>query len=152
MAFILLLLIAGQAPADEVKARKPGPDDKCPVCGMRSIKYPDFLSQAVLRNGTVLFFDGPKDLFKFHLQRDRYMPGERSAAVDEYIVTDYYEREPINARKAWYVMGSDVRGPMGRELVPFDHEEKAREFMQDHRGQRILRFFDVNAATLGELE
>jgi nitrous oxide reductase accessory protein NosL len=31
------------------------------------------------------------------------------------------------------VIGSDVLGPMGHELVPHDSSEEAREFMADHK-------------------
>jgi nitrous oxide reductase accessory protein NosL len=39
--------------------------------------------------------------------------------------------------------GSDVFGPMGNELVPFNKESDAREFMKDHTGKKILRFSDI---------
>jgi nitrous oxide reductase accessory protein NosL len=68
------------------------------------------------------------------------------------LVTDYYALRRVDARGAWYVLGSDVFGPMGRELVPFAAEQDAREFLADHRGKRVLRFFEVTPAILKELE
>jgi nitrous oxide reductase accessory protein NosL len=41
------------------------------------------------------------------------------------------------------VLGSDVYGPMGREMVPFATEKEAREFKADHKGKRVLRFGEV---------
>jgi nitrous oxide reductase accessory protein NosL len=50
---------------------------------------------------------------------------------------------PIDGREAWYVLGSDVYGPMGRELIPFEKEADAKEFMKDHAGKTLIRFNDV---------
>ena len=149
---ILLLLNGSPAASGTGTPVKPGPGDKCPVCGMFVAKYPDFVSQAHLRDGTVRFFDGPKDLFKFLLNRSSYVPKGTRVDVETVLVTDYYERKQINAKAAWFVIGSDIRGPMGHELVPFHNAEEAREFMKDHHGQRALRFTEVTAATLKELE
>jgi nitrous oxide reductase accessory protein NosL len=58
-------------------------------------------------------------------------------------VTDYYTLALIDGFRAYYVLGSDVCGPMGRELVPFEKEADAREFLKDHKGQSIKRFKDI---------
>jgi nitrous oxide reductase accessory protein NosL len=57
---------------------------------------------------------------------------------------------PIDARSAWFVIGSDVLGPMGQELIPFAREEEARGFMQDHHGRTVLKFDDITPVTLKE--
>ena len=49
-------------------------------------------------------------------------------------------------------MGSDVFGPMGRELIPFVKESEARDFLQDHKGKKILRFSDVIPVDLRSLD
>ena len=58
-------------------------------------------------------------------------------------VTDYYSLEPIDGRAAFYVIGSDVFGPMGKELVPFARREDAEEFLRDHSGRRIIVFDEI---------
>ena len=50
----------------------------------------------------------------------------------------------IEAQKAFYVIGSDVYGPMGKELIPFEKLEDAKEFLYDHRGEEILKFHDID--------
>ena len=50
------------------------------------------------------------------------------------------------------VVGSDVLGPMGHELVPFVSENDAREFLEDHDGVRILRFDDIDPDLLRDLD
>jgi nitrous oxide reductase accessory protein NosL len=58
----------------------------------------------------------------------------------------------MDARAAWYVIGSDTLGPMGHELVPLKTQAEAEEFRKDHHGKRILRFDDVTPALLENLD
>jgi nitrous oxide reductase accessory protein NosL len=58
----------------------------------------------------------------------------------------------IDGYHAYYVTGSDVYGPMGKELIPLEKETDAKEFMKDHKGQSILRFKDVNHETIRLLD
>ena len=46
----------------------------------------------------------------------------------------------IDGLKAFYVIGSDVYGPMGRELIPFSSRSEAEEFRKDHQGKSVLEF------------
>jgi copper chaperone NosL len=120
-----------------------GPKDKCPVCGMFVKKYPDWVSQVVFKDGSYALFDGAKDLFKYYHGLKKYNPSRVPADIDAIYVTDYYRLELIDGYAAHYVMGSDVYGPMGRELIPFAKADDAREFMKDHKGKAILKFNDV---------
>ena len=58
----------------------------------------------------------------------------------------------IEARSAFYVIGSDVLGPMGHELLPFEELEAAEEFLEDHEGKTILRFEEVTPAIIESLD
>ena len=131
--------------------QKPAAKDKCPVCCMFVIKYPEFLAQIKLTDGSFLFFDGPKDFFIFLKNPDRFIHGKSIAADTEAYVTDYYSQKTIDARKAWYVIGSDILGPMGKELVPFADENEAKEFKTDHGGGEILQFQRVDSGIMKEL-
>jgi nitrous oxide reductase accessory protein NosL len=64
----------------------------------------------------------------------------------------YYELKPTDATRAFYVIGSNIYGPMGRELIPFVTEGDAMEFMQDHAGKRILRFGEITADVIKGLD
>jgi len=134
------------------KPLKPSPKDKCPVCGMFVAKYPDFLGQIIFKDGSALFFDGAKDMFKCYLNPKKYSPGKSLSDIDSIYVTDYYGLTPIDGFKAFYVMGSDIYGPMGRELIPFEKETDAKEFMKDHKGQSMLKFTDVAVGILKNLD
>jgi nitrous oxide reductase accessory protein NosL len=130
----------------------PGEKEKCPVCGMFVAKYPDFLSSVRLQDGTYTYFDGPKDLFRFLHGMKRFAPTRRPDDVEAVFVKDYYSLEFLDGRKAFYVEGSDVYGPMGRELVPFGREKDARQFMKDHKGESVLRFGEVTPRILEGLQ
>jgi len=72
--------------------------------------------------------------------------------VEAVFVKDYYSLEFIDGRTAFYVMGSDVYGPMGKELVPFGREQDARQFLKDHKGKSLLRFGEVTKDVLEALQ
>lgn len=140
------------ARAGTVKLPAPGPRDTCLVCGMFVAPYPYWIATVVWRDGTAVHFDGAKDFFKYLLDLKKYEPRRSRGDIQAMGVTDYYGTARIAAQTASYVIGSDVLGPMGHELVPHDSTEEAREFMQDHRGRRVLRFDEVTPALLKALD
>ena len=144
----VFLMAAAAFAAPNLKPVTPGPRDKCPVCGMFVAKYPDFAAQIRFADGATVFFDGNKDLFAYLLDLQHYAPRRKPAEVAALFVKDFYSLSPVDGRSAWYVAGSDVLGPMGKELVSFAHEADAREFLKDHKGKSIHRFREVNAALL----
>ena len=150
IALVLFALQAGAAGGQGFV--KPGAGEKCPVCGMFVAKYPDWACEVLFRDGSRAVFDGPKDLFRFLADMKAYAPARTAADVDRVFVKDYYAVEPIDGRTAFYVLGSDTTGPMGRELVPFGREADAREFLKDHHGRKVLRFREVTPSVLKELE
>ncbi len=133
-------------------APAPGAKDKCPVCGMFVAPYPGWTGVVVLKDRSALFFDGPKDLFTYCNNVATYSPGRSRSDIAAVWVKDYYTLAAIDGRKAVYVIGSDVNGPMGRELVPFAKEADAATFLNDHKGKKILRFEDINPQILKFLE
>lgn len=144
------LLAAPAAPGGAEE--RPGAREKCPVCGMFVAKYPDWLATLRFKDGSRAVFDGAKDLFKFWLDPGRYLPARRREDVVSLTVTDYYALAPLDARAALFVVGSDVYGPMGRELVPLATRAEAEEFMRDHRGKAILAFDQVTPALVRSLD
>jgi nitrous oxide reductase accessory protein NosL len=156
MAAVLFLFLAlfSHVPADAAEGipGKPSEREKCPVCGMFVAKFPDFAAAVRFRDGSVVRFDGAKDLFRYLLDVKRYHPSRKPSDIVSVHVTDYYRLESVDGRRAHYVAGSNVYGPMGKELIPFEREDDAREFMVDHTGKSLLRFDDVDAALLRTLD
>ena len=148
----ILFLIRIPAVAADVTPTEPAKADKCPVCGMFVARYPDWKAQVVFQDGSVDHFDGAKDMFKYRFDLPRYRPQQREDTIVAIFVTEYYSMEFIDARQAWYVIGSDVYGPMGHELIPFSSEADARAFLQDHKGREILRYPQVTPYVIRQLD
>lgn len=140
---LLSISIASTGLAAEVKPLPVPKGAKCPVCGMFVEKYKEWSAHVVFTDGASAFFDGPKDMFRYYFNVSRFDRSRKQADISAIFVTEYYSTKPLDARKAWFVTGSDVFGPMGSELVPLDSEAHAREFMKDHAGKKVLRFGDV---------
>jgi copper chaperone NosL len=126
--------------------------DRCPVCGMFVYQYSKWVARTVFKDGSVYFYDGAKDMFKHIFNVPKYTPGKSAEAITDIHVTDYYDVELIEARSAYYVIGSDVLGPMGHELLPLKDQHSAQEFLRDHKGKSILRFQDVNEDVIKSLD
>jgi len=152
IVLLISLLAVPLLRAGEVEPVKPGPKDKCPVCGMFVAKYPDFLAEIIYTDGTIVFFDGVKDLMKYYLNLKKYQPQKTPDDVESIYVNDYYRLEFIDARSAFYVAGSDVYGPMGKELIPFEKKTEAEQFIKDHRANAILTFREIDLALVKSLD
>ena len=140
---------AAQAPvapaktAAQVSVPKPGVKDLCPVCGMLVAKYPHWVATIVYKDGHAHHFDGAKDMFKFWFDPPKYAAGHSRDQMASIWVTDYYNLQLVDAKAAFYVIGSDVLGPMGHEFVPLATRSDAEDFMKEHKGRRILGFTEV---------
>ncbi len=138
--------------ADSPAFPSPGPKDTCPVCGMFVSLYPDWIATALYQDGHAHHFDGAKDLFKYLLNLPKYAPGHSKNDIVAIGVTEYYGVTRIDAHAAWYVLGSDMLGPMGHELVPLATQAEATDFLKDHHGKRIVRFDEITPALLEQLD
>ena len=150
MMFPLFLLSA--ASVEGHKQKSITKKDKCPVCGMFVYKYPKWVAVIEFADGSEYFYDGAKDMFKHYMNVPKYTPGKAGQEITSLSVTDYYAVVLIDAKEAWYVIGSDVFGPMGHELIPFETQASAQEFLEDHKGTHILRFSDVSEETIKALD
>lgn len=149
VSFLLFPAVSGLA---RESVPVPSAGDKCPVCGMFVAKFPKWAAAVRLRDGALLHFDGAKDFFTWYLSPGSYTPGRKPTDVAAVWVRDYYTLGPVDGRKAVYVVGSDVAGPMGHELIPFAAPADAGEFMKDHHGSRILTFREVTPQVLKGLK
>jgi copper chaperone NosL len=133
----LIMASAGGKPV------QPAATDKCPVCGMFVAPYPHWAAEIIFKDSSVAFFDGAKDLFTYYFNLKKYNPKKSAADIAAVYVTAYYTKKFIDARSALFVLGSDVNGPMGAELVPFAARAEAEEFIKDHKGKKLLSFAEV---------
>lgn len=152
LMFAIVVSLVDVVDSAERKRRGMTKKDKCPVCGMFVYKYPKWVAVIELADGTSYFYDGAKDMFKHYMNVSKYTPSKAGQDIVSLEVTDYYAVSLIDAKEAWYVIGSDVFGPMGHELIPFETQVSAKEFLEDHKGTHILRFQDVTEDTIKALD
>ena len=132
-------------------------DEKCPVCGMFTYKYPKWVAQIFYKDGEEQHhhsFDGVKDLMKFYFNPTAWGSYKHSKKenITKIVVSDYYTQKALNGTKAFYVMGSDVSGPMGNELIPFAKESDAKTFLHDHNGKTIVTFDKITKDEVDNLD
>jgi nitrous oxide reductase accessory protein NosL len=152
VSILLTIFLASSALGAGPKPVTPLPKDKCPVCGMFVAKYPDFVAQIIFRDGTYAVFDGVKDMLKYRSAIARFTPGKKTSDIAAIYVTDYYSVSHLDGYRAFYVSGSDVFGPMGKELIPFSKKADALEFMRDHKGRAVLTFPEITPSVMKSLE
>jgi nitrous oxide reductase accessory protein NosL len=126
--------------------------DLCPVCGMLVSKYPNWAATLVWADGRAAHFDGAKDLFQYLANLKKYAPGRRAETISAMVVTEFYDLKRIPAKTAYYIIGSDVKGPMGHEFVPLATRADADEFLEEHKGKRILQFDQVTAEIIDQVD
>ena len=127
--------------------------DECHLCGM-----------------LITHFDGPKGeafrkeqgdkVFKFCSTRDMfsyYLDPENKRNVSQMLVHDMSkmpwgsdsidDKYFIDAKKAWYVHGSEKTGAMGKTLASFSLEKDAQAFAKEFGG-KVVGFESINQDTL----
>jgi copper chaperone NosL len=149
---MLCSLLTAPVFGELVDLPSPGPKDTCPVCGMFVAKYPEWVATVRYKDGHVHHFDGAKDLFKYLLDLGKWAPDHQLSEIETIGVTEYYSLQKIDARQAWYVIGSDVLGPMGHELIPLETQADAEGFLKDHHGVAVLRYQEVTLDILDKLD
>ena len=124
-------------------------DAKCPVCGMFVSKYPKWTTM-MEHDGKRYYFDGVKDMMKYYIFDGDFVYDRTH--ITQMKVSDYYTLEAIPAKEAFYVLDSDVFGPMGRELIPFKNLKSAEDFSADHNGRSIVKFDEITDSMLMKLD
>ena len=110
----------------------------CRHCGMPSQEYPKWKVKVVTEKGPI-WYCSPRCMFISVKKKDNGHKGIKS--ID---VISYYATNTIDAKTALYVTGSDILGPMGHDLVPLKDKAAAKDFKNEHKGQTIVSFDDVN--------
>lgn len=116
-------------------------------CGMRLAEHEGPKGQVYLASRSEpIWFSSVRDTIAF-----TRLPEEPREIAAIYVndmgrARNWAQPEPgtwIDARKAWFVIDSDVRGGMGApEAVPFSDPAAAEAFQAQHRG-RVVQLADV---------
>jgi len=105
-------------------------------------KYPMWLASLSLETGERIYFDGVKDMMAFFFAPEAFGKKKENKII-QLEVRDYYKQKSIDGKTAFYVIGSDVLGPMGHELIPFASMPAAENFLKDHHGTEIISFSTI---------
>lgn len=116
----------------------------CSNCGMETKDYPKW--KAVITNGDrIINFCTPRCMFTHYLEHSAHL---KNAKIQ---VTDYYSLKPVDAKNAYYVIHSNVIGPMGHDLVVVNGKTEAGQFMDEHEGEEVLDFTQVTDQVIQDL-
>lgn len=139
LVLLAALFAAGPAALAGDRSQPAASEQKCPVCGMNPAHYPKWRARTLFRDGASASFDSPADLFRFLGNIAKYDARHAVADIVQIEATDYVKRSRIDARRAFYVAGSSVRGPMGPDLPAFEQRADA-EFLTRAAGGKVLNF------------
>lgn len=126
-------------------------DAKCPVCGMFVAKYPKWAAEGQIGTQTH-YFDGVKDMMKFYFKPASFHKKATQSMITKLLVSDYYTLKAVDAKAAWYVIGSNVHGPMGHELIAFGSQQDAEAFETDHYGKQVVSFEQITPEMVRALD
>jgi copper chaperone NosL len=155
-SLLFLLVSVVLAGCNDQAQRVPSPleptaDSVSHFCGMLLAEHPGPKGQIFLKGqSTPVWFSSVSETVAYTMLPDE--PGNAAVIyVNDMGKAKNWDRpEPgtwVEARQAWYVLGSDKRGPAGmgdirREPIPFAEQEAARRFLAMHGG-RLVRFSEI---------
>jgi hypothetical protein len=117
-------------------------EERCKNCGMKIDPASPWNAELVAADGNVRF-DTPRCAFT-------YWRGGKLTATD-IRAQDYYDRKWRAGAELKFVLGSDVLGPMGPDLVPVDLA-RAGKFIQDHAADRAVTAAEVTTEVLNGIK
>jgi nitrous oxide reductase accessory protein NosL len=65
--------------------------------------------------------------------------------IKNIFVTDYGTKKFMDAKQAFFVVGSEVQEGMGAEVAAFSKKEDAEKFNSEKKGKRVAAYAEVTA-------
>ncbi len=115
-------------------------EERCRTCGMKIDRASPWRTELVGENGTVTQFDSPRCALR------AWRGGV--VAAKSLRVQEYYDRRFRDANDVRFVVGGDVTGPMGPDLVPVD-PPRVTKFIQDHGADRAYTLAEITPDVVG---
>lgn len=150
LAALAAVILAGCSGGEQEVVAKPDPvhfesGDECHVCGMVITNFPGPKGQAFTeREQHTRKFCSTKDMFAWFLQPENENR-DHTLYVHNMAQTDWEhpdDTQLIDAREAFYVVGSERAGAMGPTLASFATETEAADFASEHGGE-VFAFADI---------
>ena len=113
---------------------------------MQIYKSPAWVAKVVTKKQKEFFFTSPKSVLEFYYTPKKWPEAKVNSPEDiKYIiVTDYKTGNPIDAKYAFFVYGSNKISFAGDDLPAFKSIDHAKNFMKNNNGRRILSFNDLS--------
>jgi copper chaperone NosL len=126
------------------------PGDECHVCGMVISDFPGPKGAAVGAGGTKKFCS-PAEMLGWWLQPENHRADVKLYVHDmgrsHWDAPD--DAHLIDARTAYFVIGSRLKGAMGVVLASFSNLEAAQKLAHE-AGGKVLRLEDIDQKLLGQ--
>jgi nitrous oxide reductase accessory protein NosL len=122
----------------------------CGKCAMYPAQYPRWQAQIIFKDGSMTPFDGCKCLYNFLFAMDKFDQNHSRDDVEVAWVKDFDSSTWIKATDAFYVVGSSMMGPMGKELIPFADGAAALKFKQE-QGGTVMAYGEITPDVLKTL-
>lgn len=120
----------------------PKTEARCKNCGMKIDPASPWRAELIGPDGSILAFDTPRCALT------SWRTGKTPAK--ELHVLDYYDRQSKDGKDVRFVIGGDVVGPMGPDLVPVD-PARVSKYLQDHAAERALTLDEVTTDVLSAI-
>lgn len=124
--------------------------DECHLCGMVITEFPGPKGELFEgRKNHIRKFCSTRDLMSWYLQPEN-KPNSKEIYVHDMSRSDWNspsDDHMINAKSAWYVVGSAKKGAMGPTLATFAQKDAAEKFAAQHGGS-LLEFEDITMEIL----
>jgi hypothetical protein len=117
-------------------------ESRCKNCGMRIDPQSQWRAELVAEDGSLVAFDTPRCALQ------SWRGGKTAAKAVR--VQDYYDRKPREGTDVRFVVGGDVLGPMGPDLVPVD-PVRVSKFIQDHAADRAYRLEEITTEVINAI-
>lgn len=117
-------------------------EGRCKHCGMKIDPASAWRAELVGDDGQVTQFDTPRCALT------SWRSGTTPAKAIR--VQEYYDRQMRDGNDVRFIVGGDVLGPMGPDIVPVD-PPRSSKFVQDHAADRALRLEEVTPQILSSI-
>jgi nitrous oxide reductase accessory protein NosL len=123
--------------------------DRCLIRQIKVYEYPAWIARAKTKHKTV-YFSSPKSMFEYYFQPIKWtsVGALTSDDIISVTVTDFNTLEAIDAKKAFYVYGSNKTSPAGDDLPAFATKQSAEIFAKKYNGKRVLSFDEISNALI----
>lgn len=122
------------------KIKEATADTECVVCNMKVAKYPQHDCQILRRDNSSVHFCSTQCLVNYNANPGQYV---KKAIPSKMTWAKVYPNGGYeSAIGLYYVVGSKVHGPMGKEAIPF-RLKKAAEELVSKQGGKIVSFHEL---------